>query len=692
MQALKPFFLVIFFISSLLFSTERELLKTADVNKVMQEILRQHVSQKLMSDQILKTSLKVYVDQFDPDRLYLLQSEIVPFLNINDAQASLLLQQYSRGDFATYLRLNPVIQSSITRARKIRQELIQRPQQLFLYQNPSQHKTEKAPGEEIDLNKPFSKTLPELKNRIKQQLIRFIGNEIEQHGIVKIRKNENAILAFYENRMREKENKYLLRNAAGHPLLEEEKENFLVMHILKALTRSLDAHTTFYDAVEAYDMKVRLEKGVIGVGLIPQETDDGITISKIIPESPASKSGVVQVDDQILSIDGKDVAMQTFDQVMSRLQSSPGTLISLVLKKPNTADNNYTGSSYQLSLRSEAIAINEGRVEIAYQPFEKGVLGVITLNSFYQGINGINSELDVRNALKELAKQGPLQGLILDLRENSGGFLSQAVRVAGLFITNGVIVISKYSNGEERFYRDMDGKSYYNGPLIVLTSKATASAAEIVAQALQDYGIALIIGDEQTYGKGTIQSQTVTENKGSSYFKVTVGKYYTVSGKTPQIEGVKADIVVSSQFLNDNIGEEYLEYPLTHDKISSAYEDLLEDIDTSLKPWYLQYYTPTLQNKVHIWRTMLPELRRNSGARLANNPQYQQFLKGQIPLAILKNADASASEDTDPNAQDLQLTEALNILKDMIYLRKRTPHPKQSLYVESIKKREKQIK
>ncbi|PJD93855.1 MAG: tail-specific protease [Parachlamydia sp.] len=690
MQVFKPFFFVLIFTTSLLFSAERELLKTADVNKVMQEILRQHVSQKQMSDQILKTSLKVYIDQFDPERLYLLQNEIAPFLNMNDAQASLLLQQYSQNDFAAYMRLNSVIQNSITRARKIRQELIQRPQQLFLYQNPSQYKADKNFGEEIDLSKPFSQNPGELRNRIKHQLIRFIGNEIEQHGIAKIRKNENAILAFYENRMREKENKYLLRNASGHPLSEEEKENFLVMHILKALTRSLDAHTTFYDAVEAYDMKVRLEKGVIGVGLIPQETDNGITISKIIPDSPASKSGVVQVDDQIVSIDGKDVSLQTFDQVMSRLQSNPGTLISLVLKKPNTADNNYAGSSYQLSLRSEAIPINEGRVEIAYQPFEKGVLGVITLHSFYQGINGINSELDVRNALKELVKQGPLRGLILDLRENSGGFLSQAVRVAGLFITNGVIVISKYSNGEERFYRDMDGKSYYNGPLIVLTSKATASAAEIVAQALQDYGVALVIGDEQTYGKGTIQSQTVTENKGSSFFKVTVGKYYTVSGKTPQIEGVKADIVVSSQFLNDNIGEEYLEYPLTHDKISSAYEDLLEDIDTSLKPWYLQYYTPTLQNKVHIWRSMLPVLRRNSAARLANNPQYQQFLKGQTPAAV-KKTEIPFSEGSDPDAQDMQLTEALNILKDMIHLRKNVPHPKQSLYVEQ-KKREKQTK
>ena len=155
----------------------------------------------------------------------------------------------------------------------------------------------------------------------------------------------------------------------------------------------------------------------------------------------------------------------------------------------------------------------------------------------------------------KLKSQGNLRGLILDLRSNSGGFLSQAVKVAGLFISDGVIVISKYSNGEEKFYRDVDGKTVYDGPLVVLTSKATASAAEIVAQALQDYGVALVVGDEHTYGKGTIQTQTVTDNRSTSYFKVTVGKYYTVSGHTPQKEGVKADIVVPGRWSKEKIGE-----------------------------------------------------------------------------------------------------------------------------------------
>ena len=233
----------------------------------------------------------------------------------------------------------------------------------------------------------------------------------------------------------------------------------------------------------------------------------------------------------------------------------------------------------------------------------------------------------MRKALEKLRAEGNLRGLILDLRENSGGFLNQAVKVAGLFITSGVVVISKYFNGEEHFYRDLDGKTFFDGPLIVLTSRATASAAEIVAQALQDYGVALIVGDEQTYGKGTIQNQTVTDSKSTSFFKVTVGKYYTVSGKTPQIDGVKADIVVPGIFNFEHIGERYLSSTVPPDTISEDYNDDIADVSSSSKEWFLRYYMPTLQHKKMLWRNQLPTLKANSAQRIAHNACYQKFLR-----------------------------------------------------------------
>ena len=203
-----------------------------------------------------------------------------------------------------------------------------------------------------------------------------------------------------------------------------------------------------------------------------------------------------------------------------------------------------------------------GRRQYSFERYADGIIGKINLPSFYESAEGLSCEADLKAALRDLRKQGDLKGLVVDLRENSGGFLHQAVKVAGLFVSSGIIVISKYAHGETQYLRDIDGKSYYSGPLVLLTSRGSASAAEIVAQALQDYGTVLIVGDDRTYGKGTIQYQTVTDVSAATFFKVTVGRYYTVSGRTTQIEGVIADIQVPTYYSALAIGERYLQYPL----------------------------------------------------------------------------------------------------------------------------------
>ncbi len=248
------------------------------------------------------------------------------------------------------------------------------------------------------------------------------------------------------------------------------------------------------------------------------------------------------------------------------------------------------------------------------------------------------------------------------MRENLGGFLSQAIKVSGLFITSGVVVISKYAQGEVQYMRNVDPRVYYNGPLVILTSKASASAAEIVAQALQDYGVGIVVGDKTTYGKGTIQYQTVTDDDASTFFKVTVGRYYTVSGRSTQIEGVQADLVVPSQFAPYSIGERYLEYPLSNDRIAAAYNDNLVDVDGQTKLWFQRNYLPNIQKKESVWRKMLPTLEKNSAYRLQHDPNFKLFLEQIKPVADGSNAQVSWGND------DLQMMEAVNIVKDMISL------------------------
>ncbi|NGX42667.1 MAG: Tail-specific protease [Chlamydiae bacterium] len=641
---------------------QEELLEVNDVQQIMGEIFAQHVDKKGVSAEILVNSFQTFFDQFDPNRVYLLESEVNQFSNLNRREIENLLRQYKRNDLEKYEQLSRTIQKAIHRSREYRSVFLERQNSLF-------QKSSLDPAalhfDEGESKRPFAKTVKELKSRTEEQIVQFISAERQRYGDRAIIENKDKTIQTYEKFLKYKENQYLYEDETGRKLPLAEKENLFVMHTLKALSRSLDSHTTYLNRNEAYDMKIRLEKGFRGVGVVLQRKPEGIVISRLIKEGPAEKSGRIKINDRIVKINGEDVDGDSLEEFVEKLRDEAHNTVNLVLKRKFKQGSSENEKTISVALTRELIAVDEGRVDVEYEPFENGIIGKITLHSFYQGANGVTSEKDLRHAIKDLQKNGQIRGLILDLRENSGGFLNQAVKVAGLFITNGVVVISKYSNGEQRFYRDMDGKVSFDGPLIVLTSKATASAAEIVAQALQDYGVAIVVGDEQTYGKGTIQSQTVTDSNTLSHFKVTVGKYYTVSGKTPQVRGVKADVVVPSLYANELIGEEYSEHPLDTDTINSAFKDKLMDVDPGLKPWYLRYYMPSLQEKETSWKVALPQLKQNSEKRLADSEDFKSLLNGDREVHLFENPDES------PKLKDIQMEESVKILKDMIQFEKR---------------------
>jgi len=645
-------YLWIFFSINFL-SAAQALLDLNDIHKVMNKILMRHVDKRELSTETIKKSFQIYIDQFDPERMYLLQSEVDPFLNLDPSQVEKILKGYRSDQYAAYQRLNTTIQQAIKRARANRQELKQNTD--FLFQKGSDSSSEDFSKKERI--KSFPETKSELKKRTAEEFMQFIAQE-------KYTCCDQTALRAFDQLLRQQERFYLFTDSYGMPLPKNERENLFAMHILKALTKSLDSHTTYLDPDEAYEMKIRLEKGFHGIGVVLDQGRNGIVVSSIIENSPAERSGLVQAGDRIAKINGETVEHLSPKNLMSRLRGSTEKQVSLVLKREIPGSS--AEQTIPVVLTRELIAIDEGRVEVKEEAIKEGLIGKIVIPSFYRGLNGITSENDLRKAIHALEKKGPLKGLILDLRENTGGFLNQAVKVAGLFITSGVVVISKYASGHERYFRDMDGKVSFDGPLIVLTSKATASAAEIVAQALQDYGVAIVVGDEQTYGKGTIQAQTVTSSNNSSHFKVTVGKYYTVSGKTPQVQGVKADIVVPSHYSHVAIGEEYLQHSLSSDTIPSSYKDALADIDIGLKPWYLRYYVPSLQKRQTDWKHLLPILKTNSEKRIASNQNYKTFLSShQDPFAF-----QSPSSPNRLKKVDYQMQEAVNILKDMIRLEK----------------------
>lgn len=644
---------------------EQDLLKSSDVSRIMKQILNEHVNKKEVTSKILDNAFAIFINQFDPHRIYLLESEVAPYLNPTPNQLNQMTREYNHNDYSEFKKLNETIQASIERSRRIRQQLETNEHKNSLFQ-PNSDQTFTANSETLP---PFVQTQEQLKERLLRNLGLFIHSQKKLYGNVLSTDRKEQILKSYDSKLKDFENQYLYQNENGRLLPLPEQENLFTLHVLKALANSLDSHTTFYEANEAFDIRVRLQKEFKGIGLVLKDSSQGPIVTQLLEGGSAAKSQLIQNGDLLIEVDGKSILDLPFEKIIEMLHEDKDTKVKLTFKRNKNGES--ASKNYTVELIRETIILNNDRVDIRSEEFGNGIIGVITLHSFYQG-SGVSSEQDVRNAIEKLEKKGHLKGLILDLRDNTGGFLSQAVKVAGLFITDGIIVISKYSNGEERIYRDVDGKTSYDGPLIVLTSKITASAAEIVAQALQDYGVALVIGDEHTYGKGTIQSQTVTNNQSSSYFKVTVGKYYTVSGHTPQKEGVKADVIVPGRWSREEVGEMYAD-SVNGDKIPSTYYDTLKDIPPDLKSWYIKYYIPKLQKRMTIWRDMMPTLNKNSEYRIAHNKNYQYFLKGHggndeensdsdEELNVMDKKNKTFGED------DLQLQEAINVLKDMIQI------------------------
>jgi carboxyl-terminal processing protease len=645
-------FRILLILPLFLLANEEDSLRFADVKALMNEVLSQHIDHKKISTQIISESFWNFIQDFDPHRVYLLEGEVRPWIERDELEWMKILAAYKKNEFQTYTDLNYVIQDSIKRSRQIRETLYRDPDRLFALN--------KEPYREN-----FADNIPDLKSRIENEIAVLIAQQKDRFGSEAVLKRKTTILAQLERKLRSQEAPYLFINDQGEPLSASQQEGLLVLHILKSLAKSLDQHTTFFSEKEAYDMRVRLEKETRGVGLFFEESLDGILVDGILPNSPAGRIGKIHKGDRLVAINEQNIKDRPFEEVLKTLHSDQDTLRLTFEREKQSGP-----MTYNVILQKEPIPIHETRVDTDYTYYGDGIIGEISLHSFYNGDAG-SSETDVREAIEQLERIAPLKGLILDLRDNRGGYLTQAVKVAGLFITKGVVVISRYSDGSEKIYRDVDGKIALDGPLVILVSRETASAAEIVAQALQDYGVAIVVGDDHTFGKGTIQSQTVTDHSGSVYFKVTVGKYYTVSGKTPERKGVTSDIVVPGPMMVWKEDKTLKEVSSTNDKVKPEFNDDLSDIQPDEKPWFLKYYVPGLQHPIDRWKKLLPTLIKNSSKRIEDSKNYQLFLKKKV-----------ADEDTDEEdgillkrpqnigINDLQLDEAVQIVKDMIRLEK----------------------
>ncbi len=623
----------------------QQTLQLSDTQKVMEKLFALHIENKDFNPTIVRRSFKLYIEQFDGDKSYLLASEVNPYLNMSDKMALEVVARLKKEDYSDYLALQSLFQRAIHRAEGVRAMLAQN----LLQTN-------------IDLSgfstMRYAASESELIDRQQVKMVRFFVYHQSKTSL-ESQERKAKVFSLYEKKIRRAEASALFRTASGDPMTEDAIEHYLSTKILKSMAKSLDTHTSFFSPEEAQEMRLSLEKQFEGVGVVLSEGIDGVMIADIVKGSPAEQSGQIEVNDLLVEIDGRSLNQVTFEDVLELLKKKDRGEIILGFQR--------MGSFFRVSLNKQPIHMTDERIQTGVEKVENGVIGKIALHSFYES-NGISSEKDIREAIRSFRREGELQGLVLDLRNNSGGFLNQAVKVAGLFLSNGVVAISKYGKGEVHYLRNLSGRQYYSGPVVILISKMSASAAEIVAQALQDYGVAVVVGDERSFGKGSIQYQTVTDDSAELYFKVTVGRYYTASGRSTQIDGVIADIQVPTQYAPYNIGERFLEYPLSPDAVDAAYDDTLSDLDERAQFVFRQRYLPFLQRKVSFWKNAMPELKSSSAARLAKSSEFQLFLRKieQVRARQIGQPVNTVDEHIQMGMKDLQMMEAIHIVEDMI--------------------------
>src|SRR5919198_5473242 len=367
---------------------------------------------------------------------------------------------------------------------------------------------------------------------------------------------------------------------------EEDKDEQMKLY-LDALAQAYDPHSEYLSKADMKNFSINMGLSLVGIGALLRSDDGYAKIESLVPGGPAQTDGRLKVGDRITAVaqgqgDYVDVREMRLDKVVEMIRGKKGTRVRL-LAIPSDATDPSRRKNVELVRDEIKLKDQEARADIIIKKDENGEpikLGWLTLPSFYADMDKHQKSTtrDVLALLKRLKKEN-IAGLVVDLRKNGGGSLEEALSLTGLFLKSGPIVQTKDYNGTIRISSDPDSGIAYSGPLVVLTSRQSASASEIFAAALQDYGRAVIIGDKNTFGKGTVQtileigrftSLLGSRSQDDGALKLTIQKFYRVAGGSSQIHRVASAIVLPSLSDLPEFGEGALKNCLPYDEVPKA--------------------------------------------------------------------------------------------------------------------------
>jgi len=403
--------------------------------------------------------------------------------------------------------------------------------------------------------------------------------------------------------------------------VNEQSDEDVIKTFLVALSQSYDPHSEYMSPSDMENFNIQMRLSLVGIGAVLR-TDDGYAkIVEVVPGGPADKDGRLKANDRIAAVaQGKepfeDVVDMKLDKVVEKIRGAKGSQVRIQVIPANATD---PSKRHVIEITREEVKLKEseakGEVIDSTNTEGKNVkIGWLTVPSFYAEMDkhgagdAKSTTKDVRRIVERMKKEG-IEGLVIDLRRDGGGSLEEAINLTGLFVGSGPVVQAKDANGKVTVAKDEEGEPFYTGPVVVLANRLSASASEIFAAALQDYGRAVIVGDQRSFGKGTVQTlldvgkfMPLFHDEGSKAgsLKLTIQKFYRVSGGSTQHRGVLSDIVLPSPTDTPEIGESSLPNPLAYDEVD-----------------------PQPVNKFAFTSPFLETLKQRSADRISKDPEFR---------------------------------------------------------------------
>ena len=534
-----------------------------------------HYSPKPINDAYSADVYDKYMEMIDPGKRFFLQSEVDEF----SKHRTKLDDYLNRGDLTFYKLTVDKLYDRTAEIEKYSQEILSKP--INFEENDElilEPKLKKYPQNQEELKNEWKKFI---KYNILQEIETLNAKEETQRekkdSVNRLKLKDTIkleILTPAQKQVKATEEVKDLMTSMFKRFQKRKKMDWFSVY-MNAYTEVFDPHTNYFSPQDKEDFDVNFAGKVIGIGATIQESKGKIKIGTLVVGAPAWKSKQISEGDEILKVQSKkgeepiNVTGMLVDEAVRFIRGEKGTEVVLTLKKKD-------GTIKEVKMIREEVAIEDtfARSIIINGANGKkyGFINLPSFNADFEDAKGRNASDDIKAELIKLKAQN-VEGIILDLRNNGGGSLTEVVDIMGLFMNSGPVVQVKDGNGRVQVMRNKQNDPIWTGPLVIMQNELSASASEIFAGVVQDYGRGIVIGSPQSFGKGTVQTfvelnRFLSSSDDFGALKLTIQKFYRVTGESTQRKGIESDIKLKDFFTYAEVGERFDEYALAWDKIA----------------------------------------------------------------------------------------------------------------------------